>query len=183
MLPTDQALSLLAVLVAEQPQVVLEIGTFMGHTTKAMAMNLPRSVIHTVDLPPEFSPQRDPVSHARKDDFHLIANRRVGREFVGTEYEPRIRQHFADTALWDFREAAGATFFFVDGSHTYDYCKNDSEKCLALSGGRGVFLWHDCDDEHPGVLELINKWRDMGRDIRRINATPLAYWKGTIRCS
>ena len=41
MLPVEQVLILLSVLVAEKPKTVLEIGTFMGHTTKAMAFNLP----------------------------------------------------------------------------------------------------------------------------------------------
>jgi hypothetical protein len=177
MLPSDQALVLSSLLVAEGPKVVLEIGTFMGHTAKLMAMNLPESMIHTVDLPLDYSPNSDPVANLTKDDFHLIAARRVGREFLGTEYQPRIRQHFGDTAVWDFRQAEGATFFFIDGAHSYDYCKSDSEKCLSLSKGRGVFLWHDCDDAHPGVLRMLCEWRALGRDVVRVEGTPLAYWK------
>jgi predicted O-methyltransferase YrrM len=38
--PLVDTMVLLAVLVAEQPEVVLEIGTYMGHTTRAMAENL-----------------------------------------------------------------------------------------------------------------------------------------------
>jgi hypothetical protein len=177
MLPTEQLLILLALLVAEQPQAVLEIGTFMGYTSKAMAMNLPGAIIHTVDLPPDFVPDLDPVSRVPKDDFHLITKRKVGREYLGTEYATRIRQHFGDTATWDFQEASGATFFFIDGSHTYDYCRNDSDKCLELCNGKGVFLWHDCDDRHPGVTRMIHEWRALGRDIVRVNGTALAYWK------
>ena len=177
MLPPEQALILSSLLVAESPKVVLEIGTFMGHTAKLMAMNLPDALIHTVDLPLDYSPGSDPVSGLVKDDFHLIAKRRVGREFLGTEYQSRIRQHFADTGSWDFRVAEGATFFFIDGAHTYEYCKSDSEKCFALCGGRGVFVWHDCDDTHPGVVRLIREWRRLGRNVVRIENTPLAYWK------
>src|ERR1035441_4841744 len=36
MLPVHEALALLSILVAEHPKEVLEIGTFMGHTTRAM---------------------------------------------------------------------------------------------------------------------------------------------------
>ena len=90
-LPTDQALILLSVLVAEQPKAVLEIGTFMGHTTKAMAVNLPASIIHTVDLPTDFSPQSDSVQDLPKDDYQLIAKRSLGREFVGTDHRRHIR--------------------------------------------------------------------------------------------
>ena len=84
MLPTDQAMALLAILVAENPTSVLEIGTFMGHTTRQMAENLEAAVIHTVDLPEEFSEASDTNSqhHLPKDDFHLIRSRVVGRELL-----------------------------------------------------------------------------------------------------
>ncbi len=177
MLPSDQAMALLSILVAEAPREVLEIGTFMGHTTRQMAENLTTATVHTVDLPENFSPENDPETNLPKDDFHLIASRTVGREFKGNSCENRIKQHFADTAKWDFREAGQPTFFFIDGAHTYEYCKSDSEKCFELCQGRGVFLWHDCDEGHPGVIRFISEWRELGRDIRRISGTAIAYWK------
>ncbi len=180
MLPSDNAMALLALAVAASPKVVLEIGTFMGHTTKLLAMNLPEAIIHSVDLPLDFIPDHDNVIEKKKDDFHLIAKRQVGREYRGTLYETRIRQHFVDTAVWNFKEAAGATLFFIDGSHTYDYCKNDSERCYELCRGKGVFLWHDCDDSHPGVVKVLLEWRALGRSVVRIQGTPIAYWNGNL---
>ncbi len=179
MLPSDQALVLLSILVAEAPSQVLEIGTYMGHTTRLMAENLPHAVIHTVDLPESFTAENDPESRLPKDDYHLIARRTVGREFRGQECAARIRQHFADTASWDFQGVGEPTFFFIDGSHTYEYCRSDSERCLKLCGGNGVFLWHDCDAIHPGVIRFLAEWRALGRDVRRITGTPIAYWKGS----
>jgi len=79
-----------------------------------------------------------------------------------------IQQHWGATANWDFSLARGASFFFIDGSHTYAYVKNDSEKCLALCQGKGVFLWHDCETEHHGVLKFLVKWIKKGRNIIRI---------------
>jgi hypothetical protein len=177
MLPKDDLLALLSILVAEAPHEVLEIGTFMGHTTRQMAENMPEGMLHTVDLPEDFSAGNDPEQTLPKDDFHLIARRVVGREFKGQPCASRIRQHFGDSANWNFAEAGQPTFFFIDGSHTYEYCKSDSEKCFALCGGRGVFLWHDCDDGHPGVIQFVNEWRRQGRDIQRIAGTAIAYWK------
>ena len=177
MLPTDQLTALLAILVAEQPAEVLEIGTFMGHTTRHMAESLEGATIHTVDLPEEYTPDASNDVALPKDDFHLIGSRVVGREFKSLPIGRRIRQHFGDTATWDFSEAGHPTFFFIDGSHTYEYAKHDSEQCYAVCGGRGVFLWHDCDEPHPGVQRLVSEWRSMGRDVRRITGTPIAYWK------
>jgi hypothetical protein len=177
MLSSHEAIALLSILVVENPGEILEIGTFMGHTARAMAENLPDAIVHTVDLPTDFSAQQDSKDGPPKDDFHLIARRVVGREFKGQPVAPRIRQHFGDTAVIDFREFGKPTFFFIDGAHTYEYCKQDSEKCFALCGGTGTFLWHDCDIGHPGVVEFISEWRGMGRNIVKIEGTALAYWK------
>lgn len=178
-LPVSDAVALLSTLVAAQPSEVLEIGTFMGHTTKAMATNLPDGIVHTVDLPPNFSEKDPPIPALPKDDFHLIRRRVVGREFKGQPVEARIKQHFGDTARIDFQEFGRANFFFIDGSHTYEYCKQDSEKCYALCQGQGTFLWHDCDLFHPGILEFVNEWRAAGRNIARIEETNVAYWKSS----
>jgi predicted O-methyltransferase YrrM len=176
-LPLADALGLLSILIAEQPKVVLEIGTFMGHATRAMAENLEQAVIHTVDLPPDFSPREAARSPLPKDDFHLIQRRIVGREFRSQACEKRIVQHFGDTAELDFKQFGQPEFFFIDGSHTYEYCKNDSEKCLALCPRGGTFLWHDCELTHPGVVRLVAEWRRAGRNLVRVQGTALAYWK------
>ena len=77
-LPYNQAVALISVLVKEQPKIALEIGTFLGHTTKLMAQNIPDLKIHTVDLPENFDDKKD-NSILEKDDFHLIHTRKVGR--------------------------------------------------------------------------------------------------------
>ena len=179
MLPVDQLVALLAILVCEQPNEVLEIGTFMGHTTRQMAEALDTATIHTVDLPEAFSPAEPSDAGLQKDDFHLIERRVVGREFKALPIAIRIRQHFADTATWDFNECGRPTFFFIDGAHTYEYARHDSEQCYTLCSGRGVFLWHDCDPSHPGVQRVLSEWSARGRDVRRISGTTLAYWKNT----
>jgi hypothetical protein len=174
MLPSVHALSLLALLVSESPSSVLEIGTYMGHTTLMMAENLEGAMIHTVDLPPSFEVGMGPP----KDDPHLIERRAVGREFANAACRNRIVQHLADTAHWDFSEAGQPSFFFIDGSHTYEYCRNDSEKCLAIAGGRpATIVWHDCDADHPGVVRLVQEWRGLGRNIRLLSGTSLAFWR------
>lgn len=86
-----------------------------------------------------------------------------------------IRQHFGDTASWDFSEAQGATFFFIDGSHTYEYVRNDTEKCLALAKVKGCTLtWHDCDWWHPGVVRWLAQMVKSGWPVARIPGTHIA---------
>ena len=178
MLPFQDLLALASILAVEAPASALEIGTFMGYTTKAMATNLANATIHTIDLPLNYSEKMETASAIPKDDFHLIKRRVVGQEFAGQDFPCRIVQHFGDTATFDFQNFGKTDFFFIDGSHTYEYCRQDSEKCFALCRGRGVFLWHDCDESHPGVVRFVREWRELGRDIVRIEGTALAYWKG-----
>jgi hypothetical protein len=177
MLPTEHAIALLAIAVAEKPKEILEIGTFCGHTTNLLAQNLRDALIHTIDLPIDFSAETDRSQNIPKDDFHLIRQRIVGREYKNQPGSERIVQHFGDTADYNFSLIGNANFFFIDGSHTYEYCKNDSEKCYRLCNGKGTFLWHDCDISHMGVLRFLNEWRTSGRNIVRIQGTSLAYFK------
>jgi hypothetical protein len=132
-MPLDQAVALLSILVKEQPKEVLEIGTFNGHTTSLMALNLENSIINTVDLPEDYSFESDTKVEIPKDDFHLIQKREVGKEYKNKSYSSRVRQHFGDSAVWDFKKAGNPTFFFIDGSHTYEYCNSDTENCFKLS--------------------------------------------------
>jgi hypothetical protein len=175
MLPWRESVALLSLITVANPAVVLEIGTFMGFTAKVIARSLPNAVVHTLDLPLDFKPDGD-ASAIHIDDFHLIQERTPGREFLNTPEAARIRQHFGNSATWDYSLAAGATCFFIDGSHTYEHCKIDSEKCYELCGGKGVFFWHDCDDGHPGVVRFAAEWREQGRALVRIKETNLAYW-------
>jgi len=180
-LPDDQARILLTILKAAQPAEVLEIGTFFGHTTLRMASVLPAVIIHTVDLPLDFKAS-DPAV-LTKTDHHLINRRNtVGREFLARQdLRNRIVQHYADTYSWDFREAGHPSFYFIDGSHSYEYTKCDSEKCYDLCDGKGLFIWHDVDENHMGVVRLLDEWRILGRDVRRISGTPLGYYDGRNR--
>jgi hypothetical protein len=177
MTPYHDAVALLSILVSENPAEVLEIGTHLGHSARAMAENLENATIHTIDLPPDFWVQPASSDSLPKDQFTLTARRIVGREFKGQPCETRIVQHFGDTAVMDFTRFGQPTFFFIDGSHTYEYCRNDSEKCFALCPRGATFLWHDCNEMHPGVVKFILEWRMLGRNIIRIEGTELAYWK------
>jgi hypothetical protein len=173
-LPWCDALALLAVLVDRQPQAVLEIGTFNGHTTRLLALNLPAGVIHTIDLPEDYNIESD-SSPIQKDDFHLISARTVGIEHRSDPSISNVVQHFGDTATWEFSKAQGVSFYYIDGAHTYEYARNDTEKSLADCDGRNAtLLWHDCDHGHPGVVNWLNDMRSQGYPVRRITGTNLA---------
>ena len=176
-LPPNQAYSLLSIAVAKSPDSVFEIGTYWGHTTLLLARNLPDAIIHTIDLPEDFNLESD--DGPAKDDMHLIKDRRVGSEYLDLAGSERIVQYFGDTATWDFSPVKGCSFFFIDGAHTYEYTKNDTEKCLDACGGKGTFLWHDCDDKHPGVVRYLEERSRVAR-VSIIRGTCLAYEDSSV---
>ena len=172
-LPWCDIVPLIAVLVDRAPKAVLEIGTFNGHTTRLLALNLPSSTIHTVDLPTIFNTESD-ASPLKKDDFHLISRRNVGHEYLSDPSISNVVQHFGDTASWHFSNANNATFFFIDGSHTYEYARNDTEKVLAARCGQNTTLvWHDCDEFHPGVVRWLRDMIGAGYPVMRIAGSHL----------
>ena len=166
---------ILALAIAQQPKAVLEFGTFFGSATANLARNLPEAIVHTIDLPP------DPVEAQRLtegkpvDDVNLIESRQLGRAFRGTPFERRIVQHEGDTATYDYSRVEGeVSFFLIDGSHTYEYAKSDTLRAFALAQGPSTFVWHDCDEIHPGVTQWLGELLDAGLAVERIEGTVVA---------
>jgi hypothetical protein len=173
-MPWVDLFPLMALVHDRQPKCIFEIGTYFGYTTRALALNFPETTIHTLDLPESYDPAAD-NGGVPKDDFHLIAQRRVGHAFRNDPSVRNVIQHFGDSATWDFAPVKDADLFFIDGSHTYEYIRNDTEKCLALCGNRrATILWHDCDRGHPGVVRYLAELVQAQFPVKRVSWTHLA---------
>src|SRR5271157_1508369 len=109
----DQA-ALMSLVCDREPDMVLEIGTYNGATTRLIALNLPDAKVHTLDLPAEISDEEIERSELPKDDFHLIASRRVGEAFLSDPAVTNVTQHFGDSATRDFSPGQGLEFAFID---------------------------------------------------------------------
>jgi len=169
----DQA-ALMSLLRDREPDVVLEIGTYNGATTRLIALNLPRAKIHTLDLPPDISSEELRQSNLPKDDFHLIGNRRVGEAFLSDPAITNVTQHFGDSATWDFSPVQGFDFVFIDGSHTYQYVRSDTIRCAEAAAGRATFVWHDFLYSHYDVVRYLTEMANAGLPVRHIASTNMA---------
>ena len=144
-----------------RPKAVFEFGTFNGSTTLQMAMNAPEDCrVYTLDLPPGEGESTtfhlseiDRFVAAKKGGFQL----HVGHYFRGTPYESRIAQLWGDSARFDFSPYRGKTdLIFIDGAHSYEYVKSDSQNAFAMLAGQGVILWHNFSEVlWPGVLRYL----------------------------
>jgi len=176
--PVRDIVAILALAIAQQPRGVLEFGTFWGSATLNLAQNLPQARIHTIDLPPDAASAQSLIEGKPVDDLNLIESRELGKAFRGKECAQRIVQHYGDTAAYDYSVIQDRlSFFLIDGSHTYEYAKSDTLRAIALAQGACTFVWHDCDEIHPGVTRWLGELLDAGLPVQRIAGTVVACMK------
>jgi hypothetical protein len=149
---------------------VLEIGSFRGLTTLNIAMNAPAAEIHTLDLPPGFDPAD---TRFKNSDASIISARGV-YYYDGREEAGRIRQHYGDTATFEFENIGkGVNLCLIDAAHSYEYVRNDTVKSIPLMADNCLILWHDYgrNDFLPspkdawGVTRFLHEIADLGVGI------------------
>lgn len=160
-----------------KPRVVFEIGTFDGRTTLNLAANAgPKARTFTLDLPlDELSLTEYALDPS---DVQYVTAEGTGQRFKNTSWASQITQLFGDSAKLDFSPYFGtASIVFIDGSHSYDYVKNDSHVALRLLKRPGVIVWHDYDPFWTGVVECLEELRTTERsfsEMKHITNTALA---------
>jgi hypothetical protein len=167
-------IALMTLVCDRRPRLVFEIGTYNGITTRLIALNSPQAKVHTLDLPQDVSNVQLRQSDLPKDDFHLIAKRRVGEAFLSDPSITNVIQHFGDSRNWDFSPVQGADFLFIDGSHTYPYIRSDTVRCAEAAADRATIVWHDFDHAHYGVVRYLTELMKAGLPVRHVESTYIA---------
>lgn len=107
---------------------IFEFGTFTGRSTYYFTLATPDTRVTTLDLPP--GPGRTIPE--------------VGLYFVNSDREDQITQILTDSRKFDPTPyEKKMDFIFVDGDHSYEGVKNDTEKAFKMLAPGGVILWHD----------------------------------------
>lgn len=152
---------LLGALVARrQPRTLVEIGTFDGSTALLLAQNAPADArVFTLDLPGS-EPGAALRPLAAGDERYIADRQKLQRRYAGTPHAGRVEQWLGDSATFDFGEALGGRridLAFVDGAHSYDYVRSDSERLLPLLADGGLMVWHDYAPVWPGVMRWLGE--------------------------
>jgi predicted O-methyltransferase YrrM len=174
---------------AIDPGAIFEIGTLRGYTALHMAMNSRSDCrIFTLDLPKNDSPEKRTANrglpendssknHPAKSATHpavrlrttlmddLHSHMEVGEYyFHQTPHASRIHPLFGDSAAFDFSPYRGKIdLFFVDGAHSYDYVRSDTENGLRCLRPGGVIAWHDFG--RMGLNEVSKYVLELSRDL------------------
>lgn len=152
-----ELMAICSLLKDNKSNVVFEIGTFDGRTTRAMALNLnnEQGKILTLNLPPASNNVSLSTSAV---DVQLASKVISGERFINSPQKKYIHQLWGDSASFDFSPYLNSIdFVFIDGAHSEHYVKNDTEKALQLirqSGG--IIVWHDA--HLFGVVKYLRPW-------------------------
>lgn len=153
-----------------KPRRIFEIGTASGQGTVLMARQAPEAEIDTLDLGNDRPSLGEQRGQPPWQDLETI-----GRAFKETPHAERIRQHFGDSAAFDYAPYRGTMdLVFVDGAHTYEYVSSDSRNALDILAPGGVVVWDDCNALSPGVSKALLELRRQGEPVYRIVGTRLA---------
>jgi hypothetical protein len=173
-----ELLTIGSIISESKPLRILEVGTFNGNTTLQMALNAPENAkVYTLDLP--YGSHAGVLSINAKDLNYIRSRDRPHRAYVETDAGSKICELFGDSAKVNFSEMTGplpVDLAFIDGSHSYDYVKNDTEKVFSIMAPGGIVLWHDYDFRWPGVCKYLNEL-NSSLAIWKIEDTTIAYHK------
>jgi len=161
---------------------IFEIGTFDGRTTKNLFYNLKntQSNVYTLDLPRE--QLKDTKLDVGQDDVFYIDKEESGAHFKSTNTN-RIKQLYGDSASFDITPFEGKMeMVFVDGSHAYEYVKNDAKlavRMIAQSGGNIFFHDYGVWTGVTRALDELFLSDPAFRNLRHIKGTSLAWLSKT----
>jgi predicted O-methyltransferase YrrM len=151
---------------------VFEFGTYKGVSTTQLALNLePNGEVFTLDLPDEAEPRYE-LTIDKPLERQIAAERGKG-SLIPADLRSAITFLRQDSAQFDPAPYAGTIdLVFVDGAHSAEYVRNDSEKGWLMLRKGGMLVWHDCVPSHRDVVRYV---RGCGWDAQRILGTALAF--------
>ena len=160
-----------------QPKVIFEIGTLRGSGALHLAGNAPGATVYSLDLADAQLPS---LSTTMADKDHVDWHSEVKSYFFsGRPEEKRIHCLFGDSAKFDFSPWRRAVdLFFIDGAHSYEYVRNDTQKALECCREGAVIAWHDYGRRGlNGVTRWLHEFRTGGRQLYRVPGGSLAYMR------
>jgi hypothetical protein len=143
---------------ALDPQVVVEVGTYLGVGTLTLALNTgPATRIITIDLPGVGVPE---TMSPGSDDHELVqrSRGRIGEAFSAHPAGIKIQQILGNSLSLTFCDfGAKADLVFIDGGHSRDVVKSDTENALMILADDGAIVWDDYWWLYPDVVAFLNE--------------------------
>lgn len=166
-----ESAALAALIQKSKAKRVFEFGTYKGVSTTQLALNLPPDgMVFTLDLPEDHPAYSLAIPKAEE---RAIAAEKGKGILVPNDLRDRVTFLRSDSATFDTTPYRGTMdLVFVDGAHSYEYVKNDTEKGLEMLRDGGVIAWHDCTPSHRDVVRYL---RNLSPRPSLVCGTALAF--------
>lgn len=158
------------------PKTILEIGTFDGKTTAIFALNSPPECkIHTLDLE-----MLDGHCILKEDEKYVQSPLKAIKHYDTLLEKTKIREHKGNSLTYPFENFIQKDTFcdliFIDGGHSYNVVKNDTEKALKVLAKGGIILWHDYDPNMQEVFFYLNEL-SQNYPLKHIEGSSIVHYK------
>lgn len=152
---------------------IFEFGTYKGVSTTQLALNLPDDgMVYTLDLPEDHPAYTLAIPKAEEREIAAETGKGI---LIPRELRHKVTFLCSDSATFDTTPYLGSMdLVFVDGAHSYEYVKNDTEKGWAMLRHGGIIAWHDCTPSHPEVVRYLKSHTPIPTLVR---GTALAFVK------
>lgn len=129
---------------------VVEIGAHKGDTTLLIATEFPKKVIYAIDYTGGITMPKD---QAHEKPLIIAEKARHKTNVLTVDHNSRT---------YDFNNLPFITTFFIDGDHSYDGVKSDTENAIRYlekhQGGHVLMHDYRIDDKYPwmGVRKYVD---------------------------
>lgn len=168
---------------AQSSKVIVEVGSYLGRSTRALADNT-QAILIAVD---DFYGPRD-TTEIKRFERQTIFQRFVknledsrcaqSKQLIvwphdHTDITPKL---IAATFGAEFRP----DFIFIDGHHEYVNVHHDISVWYPFLADGGLICGHDYSTQYPGLVEAVNK---LLPDAKPVNPATSSIWSYTANVS
>jgi predicted O-methyltransferase YrrM len=138
--------------IASKSKTIVEIGSWMGRSTMAIALNT-QGKVYAVDTWKGSNEQEHSKILQTHDENWLLNQFKQNTKSVSNIIPIQLNSRDAVTRLSDKK----FDMIFLDASHDYENVYADIKSWKPLLSSHGIICGHDYDDGWPGVKQAVNE--------------------------
>jgi len=125
-----------------------------------MALNAPEAEIYTLDLPEQYTDAEVETLSKGDKEWVRLSRTSTGFAFLGHSAAARIHQLRGNSLAFNPPDPlANTDLCFIDGGHSYECIKADTETALKILAPNGVIVWDDYAWFVDGVSQYLTELR------------------------